>query len=255
MPGEVVAPVQAPPPSGSSGSARAALAAVVLWVVIEFFIRDLAGLGIAFALVRAEYIPRTAAVPEPVLIILYGMTGVALLVLGGVFYRRVQKEQLTWLDLGYDVSNRILIAGILSGAALFGVTEWGTGPLDERLSGVTHAMEERLFANEGTAAFAVLLPVNALLAPLVEEFAWRGYVQTRLVAVWGVTAGVVVTALLFAAKHVVGDLSIDRTVTLLAGALALGMVRQRWGTIASTLTHAVLNLVASLEFAVAILRG
>ncbi len=161
-----------------STAAASGLRAVGLWVVLEFAIRDLGGGAVVYALGHGGYLPRSEAIPEVVFNVLWLATAIALSVLGGVFWRWAQAERLSGVDLGYAFSRRVFAAGILAGAVLFGLTELVTGPLDERLSGVTHEMDLRIHENAGAAFFAVSLPVNTLLAPLIEEFAWRGYIQT-----------------------------------------------------------------------------
>jgi membrane protease YdiL (CAAX protease family) len=108
----------------------------------------------------------------------------------------------------------------------------------------------------GALVWIALLIGNGVAAPLSEEFAWRGYVQTRIQTAWGAAPAVVVAAALFAAKHVVVDRSVLRIVTLVTGALALGVVRARYGTTASSLAHTILNLAGTAaSIAIAILTA
>ncbi len=241
-----------------AGLARSALGAALLWVVVEFAIRDLAGLGLLGVIVLAAHLPKTPTPPGWTLTYLSAVTGVAMMVLGALFYRRAAREHLRPADLGYDTSRRALAAGVFGGVLLSVLLSWGTHYADTFLFPAQEA-EERvelaMMAEAGLPAAVTLMVANGLLAPVVEEYVWRGYIQTRLVTVWGTVLGVTLTAVLFAAKHVVVDLSPERSVTLLVGSVALGVLRQRWGTGTSTLAHVILNTTSSLQFVWASLRG
>ncbi|MFC7028394.1 type II CAAX prenyl endopeptidase Rce1 family protein [Halomicroarcula sp. GCM10025710] len=60
----------------------------------------------------------------------------------------------------------------------------------------------------------------------------------------GVTTGIIITAVIFTAKHALLDVSLVRVPTILVLALVLGIVRHRWGTTASTVVHMVVNLTS-----------
>jgi len=75
-------------------------------------------------------------------------------------------------------------------------------------------------------------------APVVEEIVYRGVVQPGLVTSWGRTAGIVVTAALFAAIH----MQPIEFPGLFAFALVLGWARHSTGTIGmSIVTHMAFN--------------
>ncbi len=75
-------------------------------------------------------------------------------------------------------------------------------------------------------------------APVVEEIVYRGVVQPGLVTSWGRTAGIVVTAALFAAIH----MQPIELPGLFAFALVLGWARHSTGTIGlSIVTHMAFN--------------
>jgi len=170
----------------------------------------------------------------------------AMLILMLVFGRRVLCERLTTADLGYRWSRAAVAAGAISGVALFAIF-LGTAAVDRAVfgSGDDSGWPKRL-AEAGPVAMLALVLGNGLLAPLVEEYAWRGYIQTRLVHDWGAAAGLAATAAGFAAKHLMVDLSLVRLTTLLVGSAALGVIAHRWGTAASTLAHMATNTAATL---------
>jgi len=88
-------------------------------------------------------------------------------------------------------------------------------------------------------SWVVLLAVVVIVgAPIVEEIVYRGVVQPGLVASWGRTAGIVVTAALFAAIH----MQPVEFPGLFAFALVLGWARHSTGTIGmSIVTHMAFN--------------
>lgn len=105
-----------------------------------------------------------------------------------------------------------------------------------------------------TPAFAALfLLANGVIGPVTEEAVWRGIVQSELVDTRGALAGIALTAGLFAAKHVIVDLSVVRLTTLLALGLAFGALRHRYGTASSTVAHVGVNLLSSASIVAAAL--
>lgn len=166
---------------------------------------------------------------------------VALLTLFVLFNRR--RQGLTLNDLGYRFSTKILVASVLSTLLLMAVLEWGTSRID------TLEETERIgqLAGAGALMAGIYLLGNGILAPLIEEFAWRGFIQTSFRPAWGRGWALLVTALLFVGKHLVAEVSVARISTLIVFSLAVGYIRERWGTTASTITHLAANLVASLS--------
>jgi membrane protease YdiL (CAAX protease family) len=104
-----------------------------------------------------------------------------------------------------------------------------------------------------TGAWIVIVLIVCVGAPLVEELFFRGLLQSRLVEVTSSTVGIVVTAILFGAAHL---LAWEGTITLLYGlgivgaGLVLGLMRHastRLGP--STWAHAFFNAQAMLAVA------
>jgi membrane protease YdiL (CAAX protease family) len=102
-------------------------------------------------------------------------------------------------------------------------------------------------------AIAALLVVNGVVIPLAEERLWRGLIQPRLFAAWGLLPAVLVTAVLFSLKHAVVDASLGRLVAIVVGGVVLGVVAHRAGGLdggrngwqTSAVSHMVANITAT----------
>jgi membrane protease YdiL (CAAX protease family) len=232
---------------------KAGLKAVGLWTATEFAIRGVLLVAVGIALLASGILSKesvgSGAFLGPATV---GTLALALVVLVLIFGRRIRREGLEWqIHLGYRFGRRELVAGVVCGALLLVLIQWGASYVDEFLFPGGSRIAEmllKIFAEAGPVTAAALLVVNGILAPVVEEFAWRGYIQYRLTQGWGASMGLAATALLFSAKHVVVDVSLSRTTSLVVGSFALGLIRQRWGTGASTAAHVTLNFTATLMF-------
>jgi membrane protease YdiL (CAAX protease family) len=152
-------------------------------------------------------------------------------------------------DWGYDPSLRAVGVG-LAGVVLAVPATAATAYVDSALfglgetsAGFASAVADALAANPELAVVLVL--GNGLAVPVAEELVWRGLVQSSLTEAWGAVAGIGTTAALFALKHVVVDGSVARLTTLLVLALLFGVVRHRYGTVASTVTHVGVNMLST----------
>lgn len=235
----------APREVGEKSPVTQGLRASLWWLGVELAFQWVLTGGLVFLLwpkVSAD------ALTGESLALSWGVLAAAMLILFRSFQRRMRKEEFGAQEAGYYFSQTTLLLGLLAGIGLFLVANQ-TALLDNLLSkgGLEREAEKLVQAMRGMPPFTVylLLPVNGLLAPVVEEYAWRGYIQTRLTQGWGPLWGLLVTAVLFAAKHIVVDLSLVRILTLLTIAFALGIIRHFWGTGASTVTHLALNSYAS----------
>lgn len=228
-----------PSPVGRLRAVRAGLSWAGLWVLIEFATRT----GLGWVVLRlARLLGSRPGIAE-----IYTLSAVllwpAVIILGIVFYRRVRREGLTWAELGYRSGRSALAAGLISGVVFLGLGV--VSYIDAYLFGEAERYKQAMLAAGPLAEF-IMLPVNGILAPVVEELAWRGYVQTHLIRGWSPRTGIIVTSVLFAAKHNLVDLSFSRTASLIVGALGLGIVGYRWGTTASTIAHVMLNFITTL---------
>ncbi|MGQ0568679.1 MAG: lysostaphin resistance A-like protein [Armatimonadota bacterium] len=222
---------------------RSGLGAAVRWTLIDFSVRDL----ILFAIAGLALHSGNRLQPGELIILSYGLFWPAMLILGLVFLRRIQREGLPWAALGYGPWRWAILPGLIGAIIVLGLS-FVEHPITHKLFGTESAdqsMEMRRAAGLPAGIF-LLLPANGVLAPVVEELAWRGYIQTRLIRGWGSRTGIAATVLLFALNHVVVDASFHRIVILLTGGLVLGVVGHRWGTSASTVTHVLMNSAATL---------
>lgn len=221
---------------------RAGLKAAAQWVGVEFGFRTLGGGILALSL----SLPLVSGAVFALDLVAVALT---VLLLGLLFRRRIRREGLSWRALGYARLTRpVVVAGLAAGGLLLIIVGDVTQPVDLFLfpGGTKRGADLlRMLREAGILAAALLLPLNGVLGPVLEEFAWRGYVQTRLIEGLGVRNGLALTAVLFAAKHVVVDLSAFRLTSLLVFSFAVGLIRIRWGTTATTIAHVVLNLVAT----------
>jgi membrane protease YdiL (CAAX protease family) len=98
-----------------------------------------------------------------------------------------------------------------------------------------------------TVTLVALFVANGVLGPIAEEVAWRGVVQTALTEAVGVAAGVAVTAIAFAAKHLLVDLAAPplRVASLVFLAFAFGVLRHRNGTGSAIVAHVLANTTAT----------
>lgn len=224
-----------------SPPAKLGLKAAALWVAIEV---GMFLLGVI--LVLAASIPLVSGRSYVILQI----TGVTeALLLAAVFRRKTSMEDLSWPALGYTpFSRQVYAVGTIAGVALLLLVGFVTGPLDLRLFPYGEQLitdGRRMLREGGVLGASMLLFGNGILTPFVEEFAWRGYIQSKLVLGWGGRVGIVAAALLFAAKHAVREAPLFRPATLLLGASALGLIRARWGTTTTTVIHLLVNVVAT----------
>lgn len=93
--------------------------------------------------------------------------------------------------------------------------------------------------DDARGGWLVLLGLVVIVgAPIVEEIVYRGVVQPGLVASWGRSVGIVVTAVLFAAIH----MQPVELPGLFVFALVLGWARHSTGTIGTSIvTHMAFN--------------
>ena len=181
---------------------------VGLWILVEFAV----GTGGLFLLVIAYlFIARANRldsdfIPGPIFTINIAVGTVALLVLWRTFLRRAHGATLS--GLGYSFSRASILAGSLAAVVILIVGEFGIYRIDEALFGPEPTLQEGL-RDAGLGVAVLFLVSNGFLAPIVEEYVWRGMVQRDFRVACGPLNAVVVTAPLFTAKHIVNDLPLS----------------------------------------------
>ncbi len=216
-----------------SDAARVGLWVASLWVSFELVGRMVGGAGVGPAIDNA--------LAGEILGVLVSMVAAA-----WVIARYGQANGVSTRDWDYRWSVKTIAIGVAAGLLALGLMSV-TAMVDQALwtmpEDVLAVFTEGLQA--GVWVAILLLVANPLAAPICEEIAWRGVVQSAFVRAWGPWVGIGVTVILFAMKHVVVDASFARLTTLLMLALVFGLVRHRWGTGSSTVVHLVVNLYST----------
>lgn len=124
-----------------------------------------------------------------------------------------------------------------------------------------HPMLQQLQGSEHTIWFAVIVFEAVVLAPMVEESLFRGFIQTILVYVFGRRSGptptarwvgIIITALLFGAVH--GELAFVFPLFVLA--VGLGYVYERTGNLwACIFIHGAFNAMQIGIFTLKLFHG
>lgn len=223
---------------------RVGLTGAGLWLLIEFGIRDIGLVAIlGLALITGRQLDLGQLMIGNIVLL-----WPAMLVAGLVFLRIIRQRGLTSGSLGYRPWRSAILPGLIAAAIAWGLI-YAIHDLSEHVFGTRDV--DQFMQAEKAAGLPImivgLLPANGVFGPVVEELAWRGYIQPHLIRGWGPRVGIAVTALLFALKHVIVDLSYSRVFALLPGSFLLGVVGYRWGTSASTIAHVVLNSLATVS--------
>ena len=212
-----------------------AAAASVLWIVGEFAIRR----GLTRPLADLFGSPGVAS------IVTLAVTGVVLAPLVAVLGTRVGIDPADW---ELSLSKRGVVAGVATLPAYY-VFIIAASAVAAAVFGIDPAASTRGFwaAELSTGALLALVAVNGFLTPIAEEVAWRGVVQTALTDAFGALAAIALTAVVFAAKHVIVDLGAPpmRLATLLFLAVAFGVLRHRYGTGSAMVAHVLANTTAT----------
>ena len=156
-----------------------------------------------------------------------------------------QRHGITPADWGYDRTPRALLSGLVVGGGLVILNLTAVVTVTEAIFGQPEQISGLLIKGlaGGLPVVVLFLLAHGIVAPITEELAFRGVVQTALTRERGRLVGVLGAATLFSLKHVLVDGSLERLLPVVVLALVLGIVRERWGTGASTVTHATVNVV------------
>jgi uncharacterized protein len=148
-------------------------------------------------------------------------------------------------DFGLRVAGRDWLTGSLTGLAtqlvlipllylpIFTLFDVSSDELEEPARGLT----DRATDPVGVALLVLIVGIGA---PIIEEIFYRGLVQRALTNRWGVRAGIVGSALLFAASHFQGL----QFPALVALGLILAYLTNRYGRLGPAIfTHIAFNMV------------
>jgi len=218
-----------------------------LWTLVQFVVGDgsLLLLFLAYLFISRPKVVESGVITGPIFTTNVVSGTIAMLVLWSIFRKRARGAAFS--DLGYSFSKAAIVAGGLAAAVVLTIGEFGVYRIDEALFGPEPNLKTGL-KDAGVAVAVLFLVSNGFLAPTVEEYVWRGMVQRNFRVAWGPVKAVIVTALLFTAKHIVTDLSFVRTMQLLFFSFLVGYVAFRSGTGASTVAHLFANTGATLLF-------
>ncbi len=150
-------------------------------------------------------------------------------------------EVLSMVGLGRrDLSGRALLWGLAGFAAALPVV-WSLSILSLVLvGGDTHPAIPVFIGSESATDRWMLLLTVCVLAPLFEEFLFRGYLWNRFNKMLGVYSGTALSALVFAAVH----LSLGSFLPLMGLGVILAVVARHSGSLwSSVVTHALWNLM------------
>lgn len=172
-----------------------------------------------------------------------------LLVFGSLFtLLRARYQRPFWASLGWKIPFRGILAAFFAGPIL----AIGIGYIGYLLRTPEIQLPfEQMLANRPTLVLFGIFVV--ILGPLCEELAFRGFLMPLLIRSFGVTAGILLTALVFGGLHAYEYSWSWKHVLLISTAGSVfGWVRYRTGsTAASTFMHSTYNLT---EFAAFLLQ-
>lgn len=221
--------------SPADSLAVVAALASALWVAGEFAIRR----GLTPPLADPLGSPGVAS------IVTLALTGVVLAPLVAVLGTRAGVDPADW---ELSLSKRGAVAGVATVPAYY-LFVVAAGAVAAAVFGIDPAAGTQGFwaAELSTGALLALVAVNGVLGPIAEEVAWRGVVQTALDDAVGALGAIALTAVVFAAKHVVVDLAAPpmRVASLVFLAVAFGVLRHRYGTGSAMVAHVLANTTAT----------
>lgn len=196
---------------------------------------------VLFASLRLIRAPLAGATPEQLFVITVLQDvpwGIALIALASLWLRIPLRDLARELGLIRPTSRAMgfaLFAGVggfLAGTALEAVQRFSFGSGQQS---VIQAIE----GHRGLGAFALDLVSGVVIAPFVEELAFRGVLFIGLRQRFGFVAAAVVSAAAFAVVH-----GLDVVLPIFVAGLVLAYVFQRTGSLlACYLCHATFNLI------------
>jgi hypothetical protein len=159
-----------------------------------------------------------------------------------LYIAMLKPGHLTLKGMGLWLDHRLPVAvliGSVVGLAIFALSTMVGILLD---STGWLGTQESPFQASGAMALVLITISTVLIAPPAEELFFRGYALVVLERKWGAAAGVLLSAVLFAAAHG----SVFQFIVILPVGIVLGLAYRKWGIMPCMMAHAVNNLVAVL---------
>jgi membrane protease YdiL (CAAX protease family) len=180
---------------------------------------------------------------------IYGGVAIALLAGApamGVDLRRIFGRALTWREIGFAMGLAITILAFSFGTLIAGLAAVSLAQPQflEQIS--QNAPGFLVHANGRVELWSTLLgaATGALLAPVVEELVFRGFLFTRWARRFGLVRGLAFSALLFGLLHLSLQPLGALTLGFMAGLLYL-RTRSLWSPIVAHLTNNLIVVTAS----------
>jgi len=214
----------------------------LFWLVVQFAAGIAVGVVAVWQGMELQQLPQLARNPK-VVVALTATMFVLLMVFVSVLLR-VRYESPFWRAVGWrgwsagKLSPAVgVLLSLLGGVGLALVVV----PVNAVFKTKTKLPIEELFQDRSSAL--LLMGLAILVAPLVEETLFRGYVYPVIARSWGVTAGVLVTGAVFGLMHAQQLRGGTAQIVLLMWVgIVLTWVRAKTGTVlASYLVHLSYN--------------
>lgn len=146
-----------------------------------------------------------------------------------------------------DLNWRNLVWGVLSAAVLYFVF-WVGNEVARLLFAFTPVRVGSIYSNKAMAAPWVIAILLAVVIGPGEEIYWRAFVQRYFVARWGVLAGILLAAVVYALVHI-WAFNLILLVAALVSGIFWGWLYQRTGSIVpGIVSHALWDVAIFILF-------
>ncbi len=180
--------------------------------------------------------------PGPAEAVAYLAIAIEVLALvAGVYFGAVRPRRMSWSSFGLGrVPRRWLVVGVVIGLAAVPLTALIATGLQELMGKSVTSPQLRFLAPGGFswAGFLYILALGGVAVPFAEELLFRGLIYRWLRARWGLWPGVLASALLFGAVHVIVEVALGAFLVGIALALVLEYSRSLW---AAVVLHVAFN--------------
>ena len=146
--------------------------------------------------------------------------------------------------VGIDVKPKLILAGIISGLALFLLDIVVSGAMTF-IFGASKAVEESnalIVSLTSSTQGLILVVVSLSLAGICEEFAFRGFLQNTINRKYSFLPSAIIAAVAFGIFHF--DPQFVYTFSAMITGLALGYIYHRWNSyVVSATAHTTVNII------------